>query len=178
MYSVRKAISSDYDRVFKLYKTVAAGLGEFTRIESEITEDYVGYFFSRSLEQGIELVIANPENEDELIAEIHCYKPGQIMYLHILQDTVMAVHPDYQGKGFGKMLWNSLLTEILYNRRDVLRLELIIRETNYRTITYYKSLDFKIEGRFDRRVDSGIGKFEADIPMCWFNPNFENNAQP
>lgn len=83
---------------------MAAGLGEFTRTETEITEEYVTGFFSRSLEQGIELVIPNPKNEEELIAEIHCYKPDQILYSHILYETVLAVHPDYQGQGFGKML--------------------------------------------------------------------------
>ena len=172
MHTVRKARLEDYDKIFKLYKAVAAGLGEFTRTESEITEEYVSHFFSRSLKQGIELLVPHPENEDELIAEIHCYKPDQVLYSHVMHETVLAVHPDYQGQGFGKMLWNCLMDEIKLNRPDVCRLELIIRETNYRTISYYKSLDFKIEGRFDRRVDSQIGKFEADIPMCWFNPGF------
>jgi len=172
MYSVRKADSSDYERVVKLYKEVAAGLGEFTRIESEITGDYTTNFFNKSLSGGLILLVPNPENEDELIAEIHAYKPGQILYSHILQDTVLAVHPAFQGKGFGKLLWNSFLEEITLNRQDICRLEIIIRETNYRTIDYYKSLQFKIEGRLEKRVDSGIGKLEADIPMCWFNPNF------
>ena len=173
MFSVKKASPSDFNKVFRLYKAVAAGLGEFTRTESEITAEYVDFLFQRSLKQGIMFVIPHPDNQDELIAEVHCYKPDQSLYAHVLHDTVLAVHPDYQGQGFGRMLWDCLLEEVKLNRPDICRLELIIRETNYRTIAYYRSLDFKIEGRFERRVDSKIGKFEADIPMCWFNPNFQ-----
>lgn len=71
-----------------------------------------------------------------------------------------------------------MLDEIRFNHPDICRLELIIRETNYRTISYYKTLDFKIEGRFDRRVDSQIGKYEADIPMVGLIPtSLEKNKR-
>jgi putative acetyltransferase len=51
--------------------------------------------------------------------------------------------------------------------------ELISRESNLKAISFYESLGFTREGKFEKRVRSNESEFEADIPMAWFNPNFK-----
>jgi len=53
------------------------------------------------------------------------------------------------------------------DRTDILRVELIARESNKKAIEFYEKLGFVIEGRFARRIASVGGGFEDDIPMAW-----------
>lgn len=174
MFHVRKAIATDLGAIFNLYKKVATEVGGITRLEDEITEEYVESFISKSIYSGILLVGFDPKHPEEILAEIHCYKPAPSVFSHVLSDTSIVVHPKVQGKGLGKLLFNRLLEEIKGGRKDILRLELIVRESNHKAISFYRSINFRIEGRFERRIDSRNGKFEADIPMAWFNPDYEN----
>jgi len=174
MYKVRAAKSEDFASLLELYRKVAANVGGISRIEGEITEGYVHHFMANSAKNGVQLVAYDSEAPQNILAEIHCYKPSQSVFSHVLTDLAIVVHPNFQRKGIGKLLFNSLLHEIRTNRKDILRLELIVRETNHRAISFYRSIDFRIEGRFERRIDSRNGRFESDIPMAWFNSEFDN----
>ena len=174
MFQVRKTTTADFEAIFNLYKKVATEIGGIARLEDEITEEYVENFISKSIQSGIQLVGFDPKHPDEILAEIHCNKPEPSVFSHVLSDTSIVVHPKVQGKGLGKLLFNRLLEEIRNARKDILRLELIVRESNHKAISFYRSINFRIEGRFERRIDSRNGKFEADIPMAWFNPDYEN----
>jgi len=90
----------------------------------------------------------------------------------VLSELTIVVHPDFQGKGVGKLLFLHLLQEIKAHRKDIYRVELIARESNRKAIAFYQSIGFKIEGRLVGRISTGHGAFEADIPMAWFNENF------
>jgi putative acetyltransferase len=65
------------------------------------------------------------------------------------------------------------LEEVVRNRPDVGRVELIARESNRKAIEFYQSLGFHVEGRLEMRIKNIHGHYEADIPMGWQNPNFE-----
>ncbi|MDQ3292638.1 MAG: GNAT family N-acetyltransferase [Bacteroidota bacterium] len=173
MYTIRQAKLAEKEKIRTLYKKVAAVVGGIARIESEITEEYVTHFVSRAEHRGLEYVIENPENKEELIAEIHCYQPEPSVFGHVLSDLTIVVHPGFQGKGLGKILFQHLLQEIRSNRPDIYRVELIARESNQKAIEFYQSLGFVLEGRMAGRIDSRNGKLEADIPMAWFNQNFK-----
>ena len=121
---------------------------------------------------GIELLIDHPENKNEIIAEIHCYKPVPKIFHHILSDLTVVVHPDFQGKGVGRIIFQHLL-ELSKNKPQVLRVELIARESNQRAIEFYKTLGFKIEGRMEKRIHSNCS-FEADIPMAYIKQHQKN----
>jgi len=41
-------------------------------------------------------------------------------------------------------------------------------------LKFYEMLGFIKEGRFEKRIASDGGGFEADIPMAWFNPGYRN----
>lgn len=171
-FSIRTATLADELKILTLYKTVAKISGGIARIESEITESYIKNNLEKSLKTGICLVIPHPENAEELIAEIHCSKLEPQIFKHTFSDLTIAVHPDFQGKGIGKNIFTYLLHYIENTQHDILRVELIARESNQKAIEFYQKIGFKIEGRFENRISNPDGTFEADIPMAWMNKNF------
>ena len=177
MYKIRQANSDDLNKIYALYKKVASATTGLARSKDEITEQYIQSFMKNSSDSGVGLVIDNPESSNEIIAEIHCYKLVPKTFSHVLSELTIAVDPDHQGKGIGRMIFTHLLDLIKHNRPDVLRVELISRETNLKAISFYKSLGFNQEGRFENRIRSNETEFEADIPMAWFNPNFNKRSK-
>jgi ribosomal protein S18 acetylase RimI-like enzyme len=169
-YTVRKGKPSDLHKIVTLYRTVAARSGGIAREADEVTETYVINFIEKSLKSGIILAIEDPDNPEALIAEVHTYKPEIKVFSHIFSDLTIAVHPDYQGKGLGKLLFRTLLQETESNHPEIVRVELIARESNKKAIEFYKKIGFNIEGRLENRICDKNGKLEADIPMGWTRP--------
>ena len=173
MFTIRHVTSNDLDKIYALYKKVATETTGLARSGDEIIVDYVQNFMENSLHTGIELVVDNPANSNQIIAEIHCYKLIPRTFSHVLSELTIAVDPDHQSQGIGRMIFTHLLDFITNSRPDVLRVELISREFNLKAISFYESLGFTQEGRFEKRIRSNENEFEADIPMAWFNRNFK-----
>jgi ribosomal protein S18 acetylase RimI-like enzyme len=169
----RTADIDDLSRLIKLYKAVARQEGGIARLEHEITEDYVKNFMTKSMASGVIIVGENPDDPDELIAEVHGYKAGISVFDHLLGDVTILVHPKFQGKKVGRTILTIFLEEIGRNRMDIGKVELIAREGNMKAIELYQSLGFRIEGRLEMRIRTPERNYEADIPMGWQNPNFE-----
>src|SRR5688572_14579447 len=169
----RTADIDDLPRLIKLYKAVAREEGGIARLEHEVTEDYVKNFIIKSLATGVIIVGENPDDPDELVAEIHGYKSGLSVFDHVLGDVTILVHPKFQGKKIGRTILTIFLEEIGHNRMDIGKVELIAREGNMKAIELYQSLGFRIEGRLEMRIRTPDRNYEADIPMGWQNPNFE-----
>lgn len=167
---IRTAEPEDLLKIKQLYKQVALQEGGIARLEHEITEAYIEDFLKKSLESGFILVAENPE---ELIAEMHAYKPGPSVFDHILSDLTIVVHPAFQGKKLGRTIFTIFLEEIGLNRPDIGRVELIARESNQKAIQFYQSFGFRIEGRLEMRIKTPQKIYEAAIPMGWQNPNYE-----
>lgn len=172
-FSIRKAVVEDFEKIFDLYNMVSQTIGGLARTENEITKDYVKNFVEKSLQNGAQFVIVDKLHNEKIIAEIHCYKLEPGVFGHILSELTIAVDTRYQGRGFGKKLFQTLLDDIMENRNDIFRVELIARESNTKAIRLYENLGFKIEGRLVNRIKNNESFFEADIPMAWFNPNFK-----
>lgn len=173
MHHIRAAVLSDESKIALLYKTVAKTIGGIAREEDEITNEYIHHNLQKSLQSGLCFVIENPENSNELIAEIHCYKPEPKVFHYILSELTIVVHPQFQDKGIGQLLFANLLNEVSQKHQNILRVELIARESNQKAIELYTKLGFKIEGRLEQRINNKNGNFEADIPMVLINPNFK-----
>jgi putative acetyltransferase len=166
---VRKSSPENWMEILELYRKVAAIPGGLARRPEELTEDYVREFLKKAMETGISLIAFQGI---QLVGEIHSYKLTPRVFSHVLSELTIAVHPEFQGMGAGKALFTAFLQEVETNRPDILRVELISRESNLKAIRFYESLGFKREGRFEQRIDRGDGTFEADIPMAWINTQF------
>lgn len=163
---VRKTIVTDIPFIEELYGRVAQFEGGLARTSAEITREYVEHFVSKSITDGIELV-ASVGVPGRIVGEIHCYGNGIATFAHVLGDLTIAVDPEFQGKGIGKLLFTELLHEVTALRPDILRVELIARESNERALRFYESLGFVREGRLKGRIRSVKGGFEDDICMAW-----------
>lgn len=163
---IKKAQLSDIETIYLLYQRVSAIEGGLARTKDEITTDYVSSFVRRSIQNGV-IYVSIDESRSIVNGEIHCYCPNIKVFSHVLSELTIAVDPDYQGKGIGRMLFRKLFDTVINERPEILRVELIARESNVKAIKFYESLDFKIEGRFEKRIRSVGGGFEADIPMAW-----------
>jgi ribosomal protein S18 acetylase RimI-like enzyme len=169
---LRNATIEDIPHIYSLYQAVASNVGGLAREEDEITVEYVTSNVKKSLKTGIILVAQHPE-EKIIIGEVHSYALEPRVFSHVLSELTIAVHPQFQGLGIGRILFQKLLQEVSTNRPDFLRVELIARESNTKAIQFYQQLGFQIEGKLTRRINSKNGSYEADIPMAWFNKNFK-----
>jgi ribosomal protein S18 acetylase RimI-like enzyme len=169
----REAIETDVVAIFDLYKRVARHEGGIARLESEVTQEYVSNFVTKAVASGLIIICEHPDNPEVIIGEIHAYKSGLKVFNHVLGDLTLVVDPEHQGKKIGRTMFTIFLNEIVKNRPDVGKVELISRESNARAITLYQSLGFRIEGRMEMRIRDTNGCYEADIPMGWQNPNYE-----
>ncbi len=170
---IRTTELNDLEKLKNLYKAVAVAGDGIARLEDEITDEYISDFLHKSFDRGFSIVAENPSNPEELIGEIHAYRPGIEVFDHVYSELTMLVHPAFQGKKIGRTLLTIFLEEIGLNKPDIGRVELFTRESNTRAIKLYQSLGFRIEGRFEMRIKTKDDHYEADIAMAWQNPNFE-----
>lgn len=167
---IRKAIFDDVSGIQTLYTNVAKHEGGIARLQHEITSGYVEGFVKKSLTSGLILVAAE---DNKIISEIHAYRPGIAVFDHVLSDLTIVVSTDSQGKGIGKRIFAKFLELVSTEMKQIKRVELIARESNTKAISFYESIGFKIEGRFENRIKTTKNTFEADIPMAWQNPNYQ-----
>jgi ribosomal protein S18 acetylase RimI-like enzyme len=173
MFTVRSVIPTDKGKIISLYEKVAMISGGIARSKEEISEEYIEDFMRQAETSGIQLVIDHPEKPGLIIAEIHAYKAIPKVFAHVMGNLTIAVDPDFQGRGVGKILFTHFLEFITNNRPDIMRVELLTQESNEKAINLYKKVGFIIEGRLEKRIKMYDDRIEADIPMAWFNRNYE-----
>lgn len=170
---IRKATVNDIPLMHKLYVAVSKTKGRLARTEDEVTEAYVRSFVQKSAQNGVQY-IAVDKLRNKVVAEIHCYKLEPKVFEHVLSELTIVVDPEYQGRGVGKRLFQTLLNHVKEIRADIFRVELIARESNTKAIQLYKRLGFEVEGRLQGRIKNEENHLEADIPMAWLNPGFKS----
>lgn len=164
-FRVRPSTDDDLHAVIDLYRRVARAPGGLARLEDEISRDYVAGFLTSSSKRGLSLVAAT--NDGMLLGEIHGYSPGIFCFAHVLSELTIAVDPKAQGLGLGRQLFGRFMETVRNERPDILRVELIARESNARALGFYETLGFRREGAFARRIRNVDGSLESDIPMAW-----------
>ena len=163
--TIRSAEAADLGAIVDLYRQVARIPGGLARLEHEIHEDYVRGFLDHALASGLSFVAASEDGQ--LLGEIHAYPPGPFCFSHVLSELTIAVHPAAQGLGVGRRLFEKLMDAVQLERPEILRVELIARQSNARAIAFYESLGFEREGALRRRIRNLDGSLEPDIPMAW-----------
>lgn len=167
-YLVTPACKEDFAGIKALYQHVARQGGGIARTEDEITDDYIRHNLDTAMARGVCFVA---KVDALIVGEIHAYPPFPRLFAHILSDLTIAVHPDYQAIGVGRAVFSALLDEVKQHRPDICRVELFVRESNHKAISFYHSLGFEIEGHFKQRVRRPDGDLEMDIPMAWLRSN-------
>lgn len=166
---IRKAEASDAKEIFELYIKTAAARNALARTPQEIFLKDVENSIAESLQNGLIFV---GEEEQKIIAEIHCYRNFPLSFKHCLSNTTLVVDPYFQGRGYGKKIFSHLLDDIKNHHNNIVRVELFCREKNFRAIKLYQALGFEIEGVCKNRILDAEGNLDSDIVMAWFNPYF------
>ncbi len=161
---LRCASLSDVDEIYHLYLSVSKVPGGIARLESEICLEYIQRFVSKSINEGLILVA---EDGGIIVGEIHAYTVGLFCFSHVLSELTIAVAPAAQGQGIGRLLFQQFINTVYKEMPQVLRVELIARESNVKAIRFYESIGFVQEGCFNRRIRNLNGTLESDIPMAW-----------
>ena len=152
------------DKVVALYRAAAAGNGGLARAPEEIDAAYVRGFLERAQANGVSRAAFAPDGT--LVAEIHALRMTPKQFAHVLTDLTVAVHPDWQGKGLGTLLFNALIEAARSMTPPIARIELLAREGNAGAIRLYQRIGFRIEGRLEGRVRLPDGRIEDDIAMA------------
>ncbi len=171
--TIRPASTADLGDIVRLYREVARIPGGLARLEHEIDEGYVQGFLDRALASGLSYVAQ--AQGGGLVGEIHACPPGPFCFSHVLSELTIAVHPEAQGLGVGRRLFATFMETVQQARPEILRVELIARQSNARAIAFYRSLGFEQEGTMRRRIRNPDGSLEPDIPMAWLR---ETDGEP
>ena len=161
---IRAGRRNDSAAILELFVKVAEVSGGLARHADEMSLEYVDDCVAKSLANGV-LLIA--EGDSRVLGELHTYGAGLRKFDHVLANLTVAVHPDAQGQGLGRRLFEALLTEVRDNHPDILRIELFTQESNLRGQRLYESVGFRRQGWSEKAIRGPTGELEADIPMAW-----------
>lgn len=156
----------DAPKVVDLYRAIAHNKGGFVRAEEEISLAYVEKSLRRAQSGGIGICAVERATQ-RLVGVITARRLGLKVFEHVLSQVTIGVDPEFQSQGIGRRLFLDFIEHVQDNRPDILRIELIARESNPRQISFYEAIGFRREGTFERRIRNANGEFEADIPMAW-----------
>ncbi len=156
----------DAASVYELFRSIASKPNAFVRLEEEISHGFIEKTLKRAENGGLAMG-AIERKTGQFLGVITSRKLALKAFEHILSSVTIGVHPDYQKRGVGRRLFVDFLEHVTMQREDILRVELIARDSNEKMIEFYESMGFKREGRFEKRVRNSDGTFEADIPMGW-----------
>jgi RimJ/RimL family protein N-acetyltransferase len=144
-----------------LYEAVAAQRVGIARLPNEITDQYIDYIVDSTLQHGIGFCALADENN--IIGDIHAEYSNLHIFRNVLRNLTVAVHPQFQGQGIGKTLFQALITEAKKNPH-LERIELFCKERNTHGIKLYESFGFKVEGVLRNRTNLD-GVPENDLVM-------------
>jgi ribosomal protein S18 acetylase RimI-like enzyme len=174
MVQFRKTELKDLHNISLLYRKVTSEGETLALSSSDITVDYITEIFEKTTRNGLNLMV---EDNGLIIGEVHAYSSGLKFQSHVLTDFTIAVHPLVHGSGVGRKLMNKFFTTLQSEMTHILRVELIIRESNQKAIRFYESSGFVKEGELKERLRNAFGHFENEILMAWMNPSFLVNSQ-
>jgi ribosomal protein S18 acetylase RimI-like enzyme len=167
---IRAARMADVNGLYFLFQAVAQQPGGLARTMEEASEGYVRRCLEAATQRGLAVLA---EGDGPPRGVLWAWRPEPASLKHTFSELTVAVHPEAQGKGLGRALFEAFLETVRTKHPGIQRVELICRESNKGGLKLYESLGFIREGRFNRRILDPKGRLEADIPMAWFNPNFK-----
>jgi len=129
----------------------------------EVDDASVAHFMAAA-QGGLEVVA---EVDGKVVGELHAARLGPRIFSHGLGDLTVAVHPDHQGKGIGRKLFEEFFRIVQEEMPDIHRVELYAWDGNAGAIRLYESLGFKFEGRLPRRVRTDTGEWRDDVIYGW-----------
>lgn len=161
--TLRATSLADVPALVDLHRAASESPGGLARRPDEIDAGYVSGFIARASASGVALGLWSGARA---AGEIHVSRMGPRQFDHVLTDLTVAVHPDFQGQGVGRRLFEALFVEAAKLTPRIERIELMAREGNLSAVGLYRKLGFQIEGRMPGRVRMPDGSTDADLAMA------------
>jgi ribosomal protein S18 acetylase RimI-like enzyme len=144
MYSIRKATILDLDRIFEI-ETACFPIKEAAKkdiLKERILTFKDGFIVAENEKEIIGFVNGAATNRDQIIDPMfetmkgHHNEKGSNLAIYGLD-----VHPDYQGKGYSKILMNAFIDEAKKSNRKK-----VILTCKAHLIGFYEKFGYKCEG--------------------------------
>ena len=161
-FILRPSTPGDADALLELYLATAAGKSGLARDPDEIDRTYVAGFLAKAE------ISVSAWAGDRAVGEIHAGRLGPRQFAHDLLDLTVAVHPEAQGQGLGRRLFEALFAAAATLTPRIERIELFVRAGHVDAIRLYERLGFAVEARFKDRVRLSDGTVEDDLAMVRF----------
>ncbi|MCY1633211.1 GNAT family N-acetyltransferase [Marinifilum sp. D737] len=129
---IREYETHDFAAVLGLWELT--GLADEKRADSALT-------IEKSLQFGGKFWILEDLTSDECIGTIWLTNDSRRLYLHHL-----GVHPNYQQKGYGRLLSEKALQ---FAKKTNMQIKLEVHEENKYAIKLYQKLGFKYLDKYD-----------------------------
>lgn len=159
---IRRARPADAPAIREVYRA-AAEQGTLARMPDEVDDAHVAEFM-HAAQDGLEVVA---EVEGRVVGELHASRLAPRQFAHILGELTIAVHPDHQGQGVGRKLFEEFFRIVRDEMSDIHRVELFAWDQNQGAIRLYESLGFTFEGKLPRRVHTDSGEWRDDVVYGW-----------
>jgi putative acetyltransferase len=157
--ALRPSQAADAEALRELYLATASGKSGLARDPDEIDLAYVEGFLAKSE------VAVSAWAGPLAVGDIHAGRLGVRQFAHNLLDLTVAVHPDFQGRGLGRRLFEALFEAARALEPRIERVELYVRAGHTDAVRLYERLGFEIEARYARRVRLSDGTVEDDLSM-------------
>lgn len=148
--------------VLAVMKAASGGLG---RLPEEMDLAWIEGSLAGALAGGLAI---GAWAEGRLAGIIKAPRMPSVQFQHVLWDLTIATHPDFQGKGIGRGLFEALFAAARTLDPPVARVELVVRHGLAHAIRLYEQMGFVQEGRFIGRFRMADGSYEDDLPMAKF----------
>jgi len=153
---------ADAPAALALMQAASGGLG---RLPHEMDPAWIEASISGALEGGVAI---GAWIDGRLAGLIKAPRMPSAQFQHVLWDLTIATHPDFQGRGVGRGLFEALFAAARALDPPVERVELVVRHGLIHAIRLYGQMGFVQEGRFPRRFRLSDGSYEDDLPMAKF----------
>lgn len=138
---IRDYLPRDYNQLMKLWEITGIG-GAHRGDTSEI--------ITHSIELGGKLYVLEEIKTNQLIGCSWMTFDGRRIHLHHI-----GVHPDYQNKGYGKLLTR---TSLKYAKEKGYQIKLEVHQSNKKAIEIYKKEGFSRLGDYDIYIVRNFSK--------------------
>jgi ribosomal protein S18 acetylase RimI-like enzyme len=160
--SHRSLTLADASAALTLMQAASGGLG---RLPHEMDPAWIDASISGALDGGVAI---GAWIDGRLAGLIKAPRMPSAQFQHVLWDLTIATHPDFQGRGVGRGLFEALFAAARALDPPVERVELVVRHGLVHAIRLYEQMGFVQEGRFLRRFRLADGSYEDDLPMAKF----------
>lgn len=153
---------ADAQAVLAVMQAASGGLG---RLPEEMDLAWIAESLGGALAGGVAI---GAWEGGRLAGVIKAPRMPSMQFQHVLWDLTVATHPDFQGHGIGRGLFEALFDAARALDPPIERVELVVRHGLAHAIRLYEQMGFTQEGRFVRRFHMADGSYEDDLPMAKF----------